>query len=80
MNDAQRTKETIMLAKERKKFVDDITYNDTIEALDKQMPKKPIENPLCGLYVMYKCANCKDVIPVNTNYCPNCGQKIDWSE
>lgn len=57
-----------------------------IGALEKQMPKKPIEAshgtvtssgvcPSCGKMIMYihneDCANMR-------NYCRNCGQKIDW--
>ena len=55
------------------------------EALDKQIAIKPIEmffveKPLGGVYRMRKCGNCNEVIPPKVNYCPNCGQKIDWSD
>lgn len=52
----------------------------TVEALEKQIPKKPIEDgyyskpcvcSYCGQDLDYiECANC----------CKNCGQKIDWSD
>ena len=48
------------------------------EAINKQTEKKPNKN---------RCAICDEPV-VNTdenypyyfNYCPNCGQKIDWSK
>ena len=44
-----------------------------IKALERQMPKKPAENgwlfcPICG----------RDILMDRFNYCPNCGQAIDW--
>ena len=59
-----------------------------IQALEKQIPKKPIKKErsgivycVCGNFIGYK-------PPINRalengkipfKYCPNCGQKIDWS-
>ncbi len=53
-----------------------------IEALEKQIPKKPIKLidwgnnrcPCCG--TLYG----EDGIMENYDYCPDCGQKIDWSD
>lgn len=45
-----------------------------IEALEKQIPKKPINIS----WTHYHCPICKK--SVNSNYCGNCGQAIDWSE
>lgn len=44
------------------------------EALEKQMPKKPIND---------KCENCGEDVrnwtgDDNFKYCPNCGKRIDW--
>lgn len=62
-------------------------YNITIEALEKQLPKKVeydrgyINNGFTK-YRMAKCPNCdrwhssRDEII----YCSKCGQKLDWSE
>lgn len=53
-----------------------------IEALGKQIPCKlapkssnKAELPVCG-----KCNSIMDLAQGELNYCPNCGQKIDWSE
>ena len=51
-----------------------------IEALKKQIPKKPI--PIItddNEFVCVICPTCQE-IKVDCNYCANCGQAIDWSE
>lgn len=48
-----------------------------INALEKQIPKKPKTD---DRYIMYICPCCNDFIKVNHNYCTNCGQKLDWSD
>lgn len=55
------------------------------KALEKQIPYKlydfDLESckggcvPVCG-----KCNGIMDLAQGELNYCPNCGQKIDWSE
>lgn len=52
-----------------------------IEALEKQIPKKPTGNK------MNCCPSCKalvgihtDVINAKYNYCPKCGQALDWGD
>ena len=47
-----------------------------IQALDKQIPKKPKTD---DRYVMHICPRCNDFVKVSHNYCQNCGQKLDWS-
>ena len=47
-----------------------------INALEKQIPKKPKTD---DRYVMYICPCCNDFIKVSHNCCQNCGQAIDWS-
>ncbi len=51
------------------------TIRVAIEALEKQVPKKP-----CGWD--NECFDCTQHLDEyeHPNYCPNCGQKIDWSE
>jgi transposase len=51
-----------------------MAHDLAIEALEKQIPKKVIreratlkECPICGIIVNH------------TNYCSNCGQKLDYS-
>ena len=59
-----------------------------VKALKKQIPKKPIyqgDGYYDGelVYDTWFCPNCDAGYEVGTdeyNYCPNCGQAIDWSE
>ena len=64
-------------------------YDVAINALKKQIPKKPtpidyekymdtVKNALF-LKGAYWCPNCKHVVKCGT-YCSDCGQKLDWSE
>lgn len=61
--------------------------NTAIEALEKQLPKKVeyeggyIDNGFTK-YRMAKCPTCDRWYNNNDEvaYCPNCGQKLDWSE
>lgn len=54
-----------------------------IQALEKQIPKKLKEHtqsqygciPVCGV-----CNGIMDLMQGDLNYCPNCGQKLDWSD
>lgn len=63
------------------------------EALEKQIPKKPIVKSYFCHYVNYQdflCPYCRNhiILKVDGNfiagkkqqYCPNCGQALDWSE
>ena len=55
-----------------------------IEALEKQLPKKPdIMDYILG-DVNFKCPTCKSEYICEKGYehfyCPNCGQRLDWSE
>ena len=49
----------------------------SIEALEKQIPKKPKTD---DRYLMHICPWCNDFVKVSHNYCQNCGQKLDWSD
>lgn len=60
-----------------------------IKAVEKQIPKKPIttadgcnndclECPNCDSFIGYK-TDCEDE-HYQVNYCPNCGQMLDWGE
>lgn len=48
-----------------------------IEALEKQLPMKPIEKGI--RFVYYKCPNCNRILPIGKIYC-DCGQRLDWPE
>ncbi len=54
-----------------------------VEALEKQIPKKPIkakEHIMCSM--CYVCPNCqKDFSGTGiASYCYHCGQALDWSD
>lgn len=55
-----------------------------IDALEKQIPKKPLKIHDVGEngrpYHAYACCNCGDVFDVSYDFCPNCGQAIDWED
>ena len=67
-----------------------IEYFETaIEALEKQLPKKPTYEgdgyapDGTFVYDTWECPNCGGCYEVDYDdydYCPKCGQKIDWSE
>ena len=50
-----------------------------IQALEKQMPKKPKERYCIGFDTL-ACPECKIALYLHAPYCDNCGQKIDWSD
>ena len=63
-----------------------IQAEDTIKALEKQIPKKPTIKHLEAVgekpYTKLKCPNCHSrhsLGEVYDKYCKICGQKIDWS-
>lgn len=49
----------------------------TIEALEKQIPKKPVKR-IVEKWTYYHCPICEDI--TLRDYCGNCGQALDWSE
>lgn len=65
------------------KLVLDVSNDDIgliIEGVEKQIRKKPIVK-----WNLYKCCTCNGVVyeqeyNCKYSYCPNCGQKQDWSE
>lgn len=46
-----------------------------LEALEKQIPKKPKEN-IIGVY----CPECRYFLSGTGHYCEHCGQALDWTE
>ena len=51
--------------------------NITVDALEKQMPKKPHQEEfeLC-----VTCPDCDYLLEGMPNYCEYCGQRIDWED
>lgn len=56
-----------------------------VDALEKQIPKKPIRDPLDKAYLCPACNGsftfwkCYETINNQPDYCNDCGQAIDWS-
>ena len=59
--------------------VSDEASRMAINALEKQIAKKPKERDCIG-YNTLVCPVCKDVLYLYEPYCDNCGQAIDWSD
>ena len=63
-----------------------IEYFETaIEALEKQLPKKPIEiketyTSKIGEFRVAKCPNCGKEVSDRFNVCLECRQNLDWRE
>lgn len=49
------------------------------KALEKQIPQKKIKAKFSNGVEYYKCPSCGVADGLIKNYCPNCGQAIDWS-
>ena len=61
-------------------------YNNIVNALEKQIPKKPLpeREVRSGRIVSFTCPNCNHKDLGNNefrfNHCEDCGQAIDWSD
>ena len=58
-------------------------FEVAIEALEKQIPKKPLEQINEYDATMGNCPCCGDIVfdyPEDVKVCSNCGQALDWSE
>lgn len=61
------------------------SYDIAIEALEKQLPKKPIEiketyTSKIGEFRVAKCPNCGKEVSDRFNVCLECRQNLDWRE
>lgn len=55
--------------------------NTAIEALEKQIPQMVVNILMPnGDITGWKCLSCDKRLTIDALYCPNCGQKLDWSE
>lgn len=53
------------------------------ELVDKSTPMKPIPLFIPMAFLPYRCPVCRTLVNHKKdkfNYCPNCGQRLDWSE
>ncbi len=70
-----------LIKQDGKDWIDerDIPILETaIHALEKQIPRKPIEPESFSLF--YKCPICKKSVNDHARYCAVCGCKLNWSE
>lgn len=75
---------------EAKNRINVISYTDyinrVIESLEKQVPKRPFRVIINGELDDELCPTCNSLHiadnyhGVRYNHCPDCGQKLDWSE
>lgn len=54
-------------------------FAEVKSAVEKQKPRKPKKDYIY-CYPEKWCENCNNVVFVNWEYCPKCGQKILWKE
>lgn len=66
--------------------VNNLVIYEAISALEKQIPKKPIENrypwaicPICGGSVYLENVQ-EHIMNQEKTHCEHCGQALDWSE
>ena len=75
---------TVLSMIETPGWIPTLAKEKSIEALEKQIPKKVVMErniyicPECGANVETDCGD--DMLDYRLNYCDNCGQKLDWSE
>ncbi len=59
-------------------------YQDAVEALEKQLPKKATVMDCMFRDINFRCPACKSEYICEKEYehfyCPYCGQRLDWSE
>lgn len=56
-------------------------YGMAIQALEKQIPKKPIYIANLGYAALWLCPVCeRRIVRSDLKYCHQCGQKLDWSD
>lgn len=56
--------------------VDEWAMEIAVEAMERQIPKRPSEG---NVHIVYLCPNCHS-LNYTTPYCRHCGQAIDWSK
>ena len=69
-----------------------IAFETAIEALEKQIPKKPRAHTVdvdklkignanwCKGTTVYRCPNCNDFISRIYDFCYKCGQALNWGD
>ncbi len=58
-----------------------VAIDTAIEALEKQIPKKPMDAITSdNEFICMICSCCQVAVEFNDVYCKRCGQKLDWGE
>ena len=58
-----------------------IAISNAVEALEKQIPKKPtIKKSVKVNAFTLRCPNCEAVLQADSPCCRYCGQALDWSD
>lgn len=62
-----------------------MAYEKAMEALKKQLGKAPVykeptNKHISGYYGCGVCGATVGVDEISSNYCPNCGYKVNWEE
>ena len=59
----------------------DEMYTGVIEIVCRQIPMKPKSKERHGAYpqIQHWCARCGTLLHGKPKYCPECGQKVDWT-
>ena len=60
-------------------YMTDEALGLAVEALEKQIPKKPKLDNDNGIYETEHCPNCNRKLFPNEHHC-KCGQALDWSD
>lgn len=87
----EQTREQFLLAWNSNAYLNMCESEDmknTIEALEKQIPKKPIiqkmqiKDCIDQIQIFNKkiCPSCGTVLCADWNFCFECGQKLDWGD
>ncbi len=75
---------TVLSMIETNGYIPTLAKEKSIEALEKQMPKKVLLErniylcPNCGANAETDCGD--DMLDYRLHFCDNCGQKLDWSD
>ena len=58
-----------------------VAHNLAIEALEKQLSKKPIQSQYTSIGGNYYdfCPCCDSIVETSMSYCEKCKQRLDWS-
>lgn len=60
--------------------------SNAVEALAKQIPKRPnnivyeVTGSFEGTFAQFDCPSCRTEVNHLQNYCPECGQALDWED